>query len=99
MIILKTTVVREINSQGRLQLSKDFCDYAGIEKNSLVVISKGKNDNELYIIAISKVHDFEKVIAFSKVDDKFRIIIPNEIRDNDERFEISVNKNGVIIRA
>lgn len=95
---MKTSIVKNVNSQGRLCLIKDFCEYAGIKQNDGVVISKGNNDNELYIISLEKVLDSQEVIAFSKVDNKYRIIIPKEIRQNDKSFELSVTKKAIIVR-
>ena len=95
---MNTKIVKNVNSQGRLCLTKDLCEYAGIKQNSKVAISKGNNDNEIHIICIDKVGDFDEIIAFAQVDDKFRIIIPQEIREDDEAFEISATKRAVIIR-
>ncbi len=95
---MKTSIVKNVNSQGRLCLTKDFCEYARIEQNDRVVIAKGNNDNELYIISLDKVSDFQEVIAFSKIDDKYRIIIPVEIRENDKKFELSATKKFIIVR-
>lgn len=96
---MNTTIVRKINSQGRLQLSKDLCDYAGIEKETRVVIKKGVNNNEIYIISIDKVQDSEEVIAFLKVDSKCRVVIPTEIKKNDDTFEITATRSMIIIRT
>lgn len=95
---MKASIVKNVNSQGRLCLTKDFCEYAGINQNTHVVIVKGNNDNELYIISLDKVSDFQEVIAFSNVDNKYRIIIPVEIRGNDKKFELSATKKFIIVR-
>lgn len=95
---MNTKIVKNVNSQRRLCLTKDFCEYVGIRENSRIVIAKGNNDNELHIISLDKVSDFQEVIAFCKVDSKFRIIVPAEICENDEKFELLVTTEFIIMR-
>ncbi len=96
---MKTSIVKELNSVNRLQLSKDFCDYVGIKPKTKVALCKTGNKNELYVLPIEKVENNE-VIALINVEMKMRIRIPKSLLQEGEKlFEISVINNKIKIRA
>ena len=96
---MKTSIFRKINSQGRINLTKDFCDFVGINPKDKVALCKGKNGDELYILSIDKVKANE-IIAFSKVDIKYRIVIPKFlVEKSDYLFEMFILERKIVLKS
>ena len=91
-------VIRTLDKQWRLQLPVELVNFSSIKDckeiaicsmgNSMIKL-KPKVENEL------KNH---KVISFVKMEDKKRIVIPPEIRQETQNFEIFVFNGDLILK-
>ena len=84
-------VVRKIDKQGRLQLPMELVSFSSIrDSRDFAICSMGKKK-------ISDVRN-HKVIALGKFDDKRRLIIPLEIRQQTQEFEVFVFNGDLILK-
>ena len=89
-------VIRRIDKQRRLQLPVELVSFSSIKYSKEVAIcSLGKG-----MIKLKKVDDVKnlKVISLGKLDDKRRLIIPPEIRQQTQEFEVFVFNGDLILK-
>ena len=89
-------VVRKIDKQGRLQLPMELVSFSSIrDSRDFAICSMGKK-----MIKLKKISDVRnhKVIALGKFDDKRRLIIPPEIRQQTQEFEVFVFNGDLILK-
>ena len=89
-------VIRRIDKQRRLQLPVELVSFSSIKDSKEVAIcSLGKG-----MIKLKKVGDVKnlKVISLGKLDDKRRLIIPPEIRQQTQEFEVFVFNGDLILK-
>ena len=89
-------VIRRIDKQRRLQLPVELVSFSSIKDSKEVAIcSLGKG-----MIKLKKVDDVKnlKVISLGKLDDKRRLIIPPEIRQQTQEFEVFVFNGDLILK-
>ena len=89
-------VIRRIDKQRRLQLPVELVSFSSIKDSKEVAIcSLGKG-----MIKLKKVDDVKnlKVISLGKLDDKRRLIIPPEICQQTQEFEVFVFNGDLILK-
>ena len=91
-------VIRKIDKQGRLQLPGDLVDFSNIKNSKEIAIcSMGRSMIRLKPKVKANLKN-DKVISFVKVDDKRRIVIPLEIRQRTQNFEIFLFNGYLILK-
>ncbi len=89
-------VIREIDGQGRLQLPTELVNFSSIKDGKEIAIcSMGKQ-----MIKLRKKDDVRnhKVIGIGKLDNKRRLIIPLEIRQQTQEFEVFAFNGDLILK-
>lgn len=89
-------VIRRIDKQGRLQLPNDLIKFSSIFGTKEIAMCSMGNK----MIKLKRVDDIKNCKAFFiiKMDEKGRIIIPLEIRQETEYFEIFLFNGDLIIK-
>lgn len=93
---MKNKIIRRIDNQNRLQLPSMLMDFVNLTDEKILAICPEEN-NMIKLIKMIKTKD-HKIIGFVKMDDKGRIIIPPEIRQETQYFEVFVFNGELIIK-
>lgn len=89
-------VVKRIDSQGRLLLPIELVNFSSIKGcREIALCSVGKG--MLRLRGRDNVKN-EKVIYLSKLDDKGRFIVPLEIRQQTQKFELFVFNGDLMLK-
>lgn len=91
-------VIRRVDKQGRLQLPFELFNFSTIKScKEIAMCSMGKSMIRLKPKVKVQLKN-RKVISFVKVDEKRRIIIPLEIRQDTQVFEIFLFNEDLILK-
>ena len=91
-------VIRTLDKQGRLQLPFELVNFSNIKNSKEIAIcSMGHSMIRLKPKVKADLRN-DKVISFVKVDDKRRIVIPLEIRQKTQNFEIFLFYGDLILK-
>ena len=93
---MKNEIIRRIDNQNRLQLPSMLMDFVNLTDEKILAICPEEN-NMIKLIKMIKTKD-HKIIGFVKMDDKGRIIIPPEIRQETQYFEVFVFNGELSIK-
>ena len=93
---MKNKIIRRIDNQNRLQLPSMLMDFVNLTDEKILAICPEEN-NMIKLIKMIKTKD-HKIIGFVKMDDKGRIIIPPEIRQETQYFEVFVFNGDLYIK-
>ena len=92
---MKNEIIRRIDNQNRLQLPSMLMDFVNLTDEKILACPE--ENNMIKLIKMIKTKD-HKIIGFVKMDDKGRIIIPPEIRQETQYFEVFVFNGELIIK-
>lgn len=91
-------VIRKVDKQGRLQLPFELVKFSNIKNSKEIALCSMGNSMIRLKPKVKANLKNDKVISFVKVGDKRRIIIPLEIRQNTQDFEIFLFNGYLILK-
>ena len=91
-------VIRKVDKQGRLQLPFELVNFSNIKNSKEIALCSMGNSMIRLKPKVKANLKNDKVISFVKVGDKRRIIIPLEIRQKTQDFEIFLFNGYLILK-
>lgn len=94
---MKNEIIRRIDNQNRLQLPSMLMEFVNFTDEKILAICPGEEETMIKLRKIINTKNC-KIIGFVKVDDRGRIVIPPEIRQETQYFEVFVFNGELIIK-
>lgn len=91
-------MIRKVDKQGRLQLPFELVNFSNIKNSKEIALCSMGNSMIRLKPKVKANLKNDKVISFVKVGDKRRIIIPLEIRQKTQDFEIFLFNGYLILK-